>query len=157
MEVREILAPARILMESLMSRVFPAWRVLPIGLLPNTTIKTPPAHSSLWEASRVHRQRPLLHRHQPQLPLRLQLQHLHLQQRQFRNVLFLISLAPAQMRLSQFGATRGSQPRLTRSAQWAIRSRRKVFLRDISAFVAPQRSPLPLNEIRDHVLAFFVG
>src|SRR5436190_6976750 len=59
------------------------------------------------------------------------------------------------MRLSQFGATRGSQPTLTRSAQWAIRSRRKVFLRDISAFVAPQRSPLPLNEIRDHVLAFF--
>ena len=103
-EVREILAPARILMESLMSRVFPAWRVLPVGLLPNTTIKTAPARSSLWEASRVHRERLLLHLRQRQLlplrqrqlPLRRQhrlrrlqlplhlLRHRHLHQHQLR-------------------------------------------------------------------------
>src|SRR5205814_928392 len=51
---------------------------------------------------------------------------------------------------------RDSQPRSPQLAPVAIRSRRKVFLRDMSALVPRQQSPLPPDEIRDHVSAFFV-
>jgi hypothetical protein len=50
---------------------------------------------------------------------------------------------------------RDSQPESPPSVPVAIRSRRKVFLLDMSALVPRQQSPLPPGEIRDHVFAFF--